>query len=110
MTTRNHVGLDAEPVTSDPALQTDREEAVLSASENASPNCRPRREVTHRFKGHLGLGSLIPLALGRDLGVDIVQEVGGQVEGTVATGEVRLLPGLGARRYVPTSRVLSHLG
>jgi hypothetical protein len=29
--TRKHVGFDAEPVTSDPALQTDREETVVIA-------------------------------------------------------------------------------
>jgi hypothetical protein len=28
---RKHVGLDAEPVTSDPALQADREETVVIA-------------------------------------------------------------------------------
>ena len=37
MPTRKHVGLDAEPVTSDPALQADREEAVVIAGQNASP-------------------------------------------------------------------------
>ena len=49
----------------------------------------PRLEVTHRFKSDGGLGALIRLALGRDLRVDIVQEVGSHIEGTVAT----VLPG-----------------
>ena len=35
--TGKHVGLDAEPVTSDPALQADREEAVVPSGENADP-------------------------------------------------------------------------
>ena len=83
---RDHVGLDAEPLTSDPALQADREEAVVGAGENADSYGRPHREGTYRFKGDVGLGALIRLAFGRGLGVDIVQEVGRHVEGAVATG------------------------
>jgi hypothetical protein len=53
VTTGDQVGLEAEPVTSDLALQTGREEAVVSADENASPRW-PRCEVTHRFEGDRG--------------------------------------------------------
>ena len=101
MPTRNHVGHDAKPVTSDPALQADREEAVVVPHEHTNPDGWPRREVTHRLKGEVGLGSLIRLALGRDLGIDIVQEVGGHLEGTVATGVGRLVPGLESARVRP---------
>lgn len=99
--TRKHVGLDAEPVTSDPALQADREEAVVSAGENTSSDCWPRREVTHRLKSDVGLGALIRLALSCDLGVDIVQEIGSHIEGTVATGAGRLFLGLERARVCP---------
>jgi len=92
--TGKHVGLDAEPVTSDPAVQTEREEAFVPSSENADPRCRPRREFTHGLKCDVRLEALMPLALGREFGVDIVKEVCLHVEGTVATRAGRLLLGL----------------
>jgi hypothetical protein len=57
---------------SDPALQADREEAVVFVGENTDPDCRPRLEVTHRLKSDVGFGALVRLALGRDFGVDVV--------------------------------------
>ena len=39
--TREHVGRHTEPVTGDPALQVDREEAVVLAGENTNSECGP---------------------------------------------------------------------
>ena len=46
MPNRQHVDLDAEPVTSDPALQADREEAVVIAGQNRMPT------AGHALKSH----------------------------------------------------------
>ena len=83
--TRKHIGLDAEAFASDTALQPDGEEAIVGSGQDANWRRWPRREVTHRVKRDVGLGPLVPLSLGRDLGVDVVQKVGSQVEGTVST-------------------------
>ena len=89
--TRKYVSFDAEPVSSDPALQADREETVVMAGWSANPDRRPRLEVTHRFKADVGLGPLIRLTFGRDVGVDIVEKIGSLIEGAIATGSGRLL-------------------
>src|SRR5829696_1181625 len=106
--TRKNVDRDVESVSSDPALQADRKEAVIRAGEDPSSCSRPPREVTHRLKGDVGLGALIRLALGRGLGVDVVQEVGLYIKGPVATGAGRLLLGLERTRvHPPVARCLT---
>ena len=101
MPTRKHVSLDAEPVTSDSALEADGEEAVVFTGQNTNLDCWPRSEVTHRLKCDIGLGALIRLTLGRHLGVDIVQKVRSRIEGAEATDTGRLVLGLKRARVFP---------
>src|SRR5690242_14543945 len=61
--TRDHVGLDAEPVPSDPALEPDGKEAVVIAGHNTNVDGRPRLEVTYRLESDVGLGPTIRRAL-----------------------------------------------
>src|SRR6478735_1446491 len=89
--TRKHIGLDAEAFASDTALQPDGEEPIVGSGQDANWRRCPRREVTHRVKRDVGLGPLVPLSLGRDLGVDVMQKVGSHSEGTVSTSAGGLL-------------------
>lgn len=93
VTARQHVGLDAQSFLGHPALETGREEPVVGADEHADRDIRPGRERARLREADVGLRPLIRLAFGCDIWWDVVQEIGREVELSVAAGFGRLALG-----------------
>src|SRR5450631_406604 len=86
VTAGQHVRLDAEPVPGERPLKLDGEEPVVRSDHDPNRDGRPSVKVADRPEDHLGLGALMRLPGGRDLGRDVMQEIDGRVElGAVAT-------------------------
>ena len=96
MTAGQHIRVDSQPFPRYPLLEGGREEAIVSAHRDPDRHVRPRREVADGPEGRLGLGKLLIRAGGKDLGRDVVQEVGGQVE----IRAVAAFPGRGHTRLL----------
>jgi len=86
VTAGQHVGLDAQSLFGHPALEIGREEPVVGADEGADRNIGPGRERARLREADIGFRPLIRLAFGCDMWWNVVQEIGREVELSVAPG------------------------
>ena len=73
-----HVRLDAEPIPGQGPLELDREEPVVRTHHDSNRDGWPCVKVADRPEDRVGLGALVKLTFGSDLGRNVVQEIDGR--------------------------------
>jgi hypothetical protein len=80
MTARDGLGSYPEPVPRHPALELQREEAIVAPGEHPGLHIRPALDRARLGEGDLGLGKVVPLPRGHDVRRHVMQEIVVQVD------------------------------